>query len=73
MQVHSRVDGTGTTVRGQEIKTLVTEAGFIGSHVVDNLSEGHLENIAHLKDDRRFRFAKPARRTYIDICIQIRI
>ncbi|MDG6921443.1 MAG: hypothetical protein JRN59_07935 [Nitrososphaerota archaeon] len=40
---------------------------------VDNLSEGHLENIAHLKDDKRFRFAKPARRTYIDICIQIRI
>ena len=40
---------------------------------VDNLSEGHLENVAHLKDDRRFRFAKPARRTYIDICIQIRI
>ncbi|MDG7005288.1 MAG: SDR family NAD(P)-dependent oxidoreductase [Nitrososphaerota archaeon] len=68
-------------------KALVTGgAGFIGSHVVDrlleegyevtavdNLSEGHLENVAHLKDDRRFRFAKPARRTYIDICIQIRI
>ena len=58
---------------GVEIKTLVTEAGFIGSHSVDNLSEGHLENVAPLKDDRRFRFAKPARRTYIDICIQIRI
>ena len=46
-------------------------AGFIGSHVVDrllqegyevtavdNLSEGHLENVAHLKSDRRFRFVK---------------
>ena len=68
-------------------KALVTGgAGFIGSHVVDrlleegyevtavdSLSEGHLENLAHLKDDKRFRFAKPARRTYIDICIQIRI
>ena len=68
-------------------RALVTGgAGFIGSHVVDrlleegyevtavdNLSEGHLEKVAHLKDDRRFRFAKPARRTYIDICIQIRI
>ena len=51
-------------------RALVTGgAGFIGSHVVDrlleegyevtavdNLSEGHLENLAHLKDDRRFRF-----------------
>ena len=68
-------------------KALVTGgAGFIGSHIVDrlleegyevtavdNLSEGHLENVAHLKNDKRFRFAKPARRTYIDICIQIRI
>ena len=68
-------------------KALVTGgAGFIGSHVVDrlleegyevtavdNLSEGHLENVAPLKDDRRFRFAKPAGRTYIDICIQIHI
>ena len=73
--------------RGPDIRALVTGgAGFIGSHVVDrlleegyevtavdNLSEGHLENVAHLKDDRRSRFAKPARRTYIDICIQIRI
>ena len=46
-------------------------AGFIGSHVadrlleegyevtsVDNLSEGHLENVAHLKGDKRFRFVK---------------
>ena len=52
-------------------RALVTGgAGFIGSHVVDrllddgyevtaidNLSEGHLENVAHLKDDRRFRFS----------------
>ena len=54
------------------MKALVTGgAGFIGSHVVDrllsegyevtavdNLSEGHLENVAHLKNDRRFRFVK---------------
>ena len=54
------------------MKALVTGgAGFIGSHVidrlleegyevtaVDNLSEGHLENVAHLKGDRRFRFVK---------------
>ena len=53
-------------------RALVTGgAGFIGSHVVDrlleegyevtavdNLSEGHLENVAHLKNDRRFRFVK---------------
>ena len=53
-------------------RALVTGgAGFIGSHVVDrlleegyevtavdNLSEGHLENIAHLKNDKRFRFVK---------------
>ena len=44
-------------------------AGFIGSHVVDrlleegyevtaadNLSEGHMENVAHLKSEKRFRF-----------------
>jgi len=43
--------------------------GFIGSHVVDrlleegyevtaidNLSEGHMKNVAHLKDDKWFRF-----------------
>ncbi|MDG6991291.1 MAG: SDR family NAD(P)-dependent oxidoreductase [Nitrososphaerota archaeon] len=54
------------------MKALVTGgAGFIGSHVVDrlleegyevtavdNLSEGHLENVAHLKGDKRFRFVK---------------
>lgn len=48
------------------IKVLVTAgAGFIGSHIidrlleegyevtaVDNLSEGHLENVAHLKGGR---------------------
>ena len=53
-------------------RALVTGgAGFIGSHVVDrlleegyevtavdNLSEGHLENIAHLKNEKRFRFVK---------------
>ena len=53
-------------------RALVTGgAGFIGSHAVDrlleegyevtavdNLSEGHLENIAHLKNDKRFRFVK---------------
>jgi UDP-glucose 4-epimerase len=46
-------------------------AGFIGSHVVDrlleegyevtavdNLSEGHLENVAHLKNNKKFRFVK---------------
>ena len=52
-------------------RALVTGgAGFIGSHVVDrllddgyevtavdNLSEGHMENVGHLKKDRRFRFA----------------
>ena len=51
-------------------KALITGgAGFIGSHVVDrlladgyevtavdNLSEGHLENVAHLKGEKRFRF-----------------
>jgi UDP-glucose 4-epimerase len=56
----------------KEIRALVTGgAGFIGSHVVDrllqegyevtavdNLSEGHLENIAHLKNEKRFRFVK---------------
>lgn len=54
------------------MRALVTGgAGFIGSHVVDrllsdgyevtavdNLSEGHLENIAHLKGERRFRFVQ---------------
>jgi UDP-glucose 4-epimerase len=54
------------------LKALVTGgAGFIGSHVVDrlleegyevtavdNLGEGRLENVAHLKKDKRFRFAK---------------
>ena len=53
-------------------KALVTGgAGFIGSHVVDrliregyevtavdNLEEGHLENVAHLKTERKFRFVK---------------
>ena len=52
--------------RGSDIRALVTGgAGFIGSHVVDrlleegyevtavdNLSEGHLENLAHLKRGR---------------------
>jgi UDP-glucose 4-epimerase len=46
-------------------------AGFIGSHVVDrlleegyevtavdDLSEGHMGNVAHLKNDKRFRFVK---------------
>ena len=46
-------------------------AGFIGSHVVDrlleegyevtaadNMSEGHLQNLAHLKNDKRFRFVE---------------
>ncbi len=46
-------------------------AGFIGSHVVDrlleegyevtaidNLAEGHMENVAHLKKEKRFRFVK---------------
>jgi len=51
-------------------KALVTGgAGFIGSHVVDrlisegyevtaidSLAEGHLENVAHLKNDKRFTF-----------------
>jgi UDP-glucose 4-epimerase len=54
------------------LRALVTGgAGFIGSHVVDrlleegyevtavdNLSEGHLQNVAHLKNDKRFRFVK---------------
>ena len=54
------------------MRALVTGgAGFIGSHVVDrlleegyevtaadNLTEGHLENVAHLKSDKRFRFVK---------------
>jgi UDP-glucose 4-epimerase len=54
------------------LRALVTGgAGFIGSHVVDrlleegyevtavdNLSEGHLENVAHLKKDKRFGFVK---------------
>ncbi len=54
------------------MRALVTGgAGFIGSHVVDrlleegyevtavdNLSEGHLENVAHLKKDKRFGFVK---------------
>ena len=53
-------------------RALVTGgAGFIASHVVDrlleegydvtavdNLSEGHLENVAHLKKEKRFRFVK---------------
>jgi UDP-glucose 4-epimerase len=53
-------------------RALVTGgAGFIGSHVVDrlleegyevtaadNLGEGRLENVAHLKNDRRFKFVK---------------
>jgi UDP-glucose 4-epimerase len=52
------------------MKALVTGgAGFIGSHVVDrllqdgyevtavdNLSEGRLRNVAHLKSEKRFRF-----------------
>jgi len=46
-------------------------AGFIGSHVVDrlleegygvtavdNLSDGRLENLAHLRNEKRFRFVK---------------
>ena len=54
------------------MKALVTGgAGFIGSHVadrllaegyevtaVDNLSEGDLESVAHLKKEKRFRFVK---------------
>ena len=40
---------------------------------VDNLSEGHLENLAHLKNNKRFKFVKPAGRTYIGTCIQIRV
>jgi UDP-glucose 4-epimerase len=54
------------------LKALVTGgAGFIGSHlvdrllsdgydvtVVDNLSEGRLENVVHLKEERRFEFIK---------------
>jgi len=52
------------------VKVLITGgAGFIGSHladeliargdevvVLDNLSTGRLENIAHLEDNQRFRF-----------------
>ncbi len=33
-------------------------AGFIRSHVVDNPCEEHLENVAHLKEERS-RFVKP--------------
>ena len=54
------------------MKALVTGgAGFIGSHEVDrllqdgyevtaldNLAEGHLENVAHLKNNKMFRFVK---------------
>jgi UDP-glucose 4-epimerase len=54
------------------MKALVTGgAGFIGSHVVDrllhegydvvaadNLAEGRLENLAHLKHEKRFNFHK---------------
>ena len=53
-------------------RALVTGgAGFIGSHVVDrlleegyevtavdNLSEGKLENLTHLKNEKRFRFVR---------------
>ncbi len=60
-------------------KALVTGgAGFIGSHVVDrlleegyevtavdNLSEGHLENIAHLKRGR----VSPIPRMHLRQCI----
>jgi UDP-glucose 4-epimerase len=56
----------------ESIRAMVTGgAGFIGSHVVDrlleegyevtavdNLSEGHLKNVAHLKNDKRFSFVK---------------
>ena len=55
-------------------RALVTGgAGFIGSHVVDrllqdgyevtaldNLSEGHLENLAHSKGEKRLRLVKGA-------------
>jgi UDP-glucose 4-epimerase len=54
------------------MRALVTGgSGFIGSHVVDrlleegfevtaldNLAEGPLENISHLKNEKRFRFVK---------------
>jgi UDP-glucose 4-epimerase len=54
------------------LKALVTVgAGFIGSHMVDrlldegyqvtavdNLVEGRLENVAHLKNDKRFNFMR---------------
>ena len=34
---------------------------------MDNLSEGHLENIAHLKDDKRFRFDIDRNKTVYDV------